>query len=50
MILFEHNSELEMNQEVKLELNGTAFQTGLIGLRGFGGETIIFEIVSVKQL
>ena len=33
----------------KLEVSDTAFQTGLIGLRGFGGETIIFENVSVKQ-
>jgi hypothetical protein len=33
----------------KLEATDTTFQSGSIGLRGFGGETIIFENVSVKK-
>ena len=32
----------------KLEANDTSFSSGSIGLRGYGGETIIFENVSVK--
>ncbi|OYX86138.1 MAG: hypothetical protein B7Y83_02475 [Flavobacteriales bacterium 32-34-25] len=34
----------------KLETTDTTFQSGSIGLRGFGGETIIFENVSVKKI
>lgn len=33
----------------KLMAIDTSFQTGSIGVRGFGGETIIFENVSVKK-
>lgn len=33
----------------KLEATDSAFQTGAIGLRGFGGETVIFENVVVKK-
>lgn len=33
----------------KLEATDNSFQSGSIGLRGFGGETIIFENVSVKK-
>lgn len=33
----------------KLEANDSAFQSGSIGLRGYGGETIIFENLSVKK-
>ncbi|TRX27810.1 DUF1080 domain-containing protein [Flavobacterium franklandianum] len=34
----------------KLEATDNSFQSGSVGLRGFGGETIIFENVSVKKL
>lgn len=34
----------------KLEANDTSFKTGSIGLRGYGGETIIFENVLIKKI